>query len=96
MRRALLLLVTAVAAFRMSIHGDIEHTTGQLRQYRAATRGVLMRKKQLLSGAPNVSAREHAWLNEMFCKLRANESKVQLELQELIITALMQQVNASK
>jgi hypothetical protein len=36
------------------------------------------------------------WLNEMFCKLRANESEVQSELQELIITALMQQVNASK
>ncbi len=96
MRRVLLLLVTAVAAFRMSIHGDIEHATGQLRQYRAATRGVLMRKKQLLRGVPNVSAKEHVWLNEMFCRLRAKESEVHSELQELIITALMQQVNASK
>jgi hypothetical protein len=108
-KRALLLLlgmsmhdafIAHSRSFRMSLSEDvccdIERTTRQLCLHKAATRGVVMRKRQLLDGASNVSTKEHRWLNEMFGKLNAKESEIHSELQELIVTALMQQVNASK
>lgn len=103
-KRAILLLLGMAMhnAFiaRMSLPGDIwcdiEQTTRQLHLHKAATKGIVFRKRQLLGRAPNVSTKEHEWLNDVFRKLNAKETEIHSKLQDLIVDALMQQVNASK
>ena len=96
----LLLWISMHDAFNLHMKGDvwcdIAQKTHQLHLHKQATRGVIMRKKQLLSGASNVSTKENAWLNEVFGKLSDKEDKIHAELQELIVTALMQQVNEER
>jgi len=93
-----LLILVGASAFAMTsmgdVRSDIEHVTRLLYENKAATRGVLMRKKQLFAGAPNISTKENAWLNQMFHKLNTKEEDLHLELQRLVVIALMQQMAA--
>jgi len=79
-------------ASRGDVRSDIEHMTRLLYENRAATRGVLIRKKQLFSGVPNASIREHSWLNQRFLNLSTREEEIQAELGRLLVVALQQQI----
>jgi hypothetical protein len=79
-------------ASRGDVRNDIEHMTRLLYENRAATRGVLIRKKQLFSGVPNTSMREHSWLNQRFVHLSTREEEIQAELGRLLVVALQQQI----
>jgi len=91
------MLLGASAFTMMASTGDtrngIEHTTRMLCENQAAMRGILARKRQLFGGMPNVSAREHEWLNQKFEKLFNEEEELHLELQRLIVQALEQQMD---
>ena len=74
------------------VRSDIEHMTRLLYENRAATRGVLIRKKQLYSGVPNASIKEHKWLNERFFNLSQREDEIQTEIGRLLAVALNEQM----
>jgi hypothetical protein len=77
------------------IRSDIEQMTRLLYENRAATMGVLARKRQLFAGIPPISTKENRWLNERFANLTKKEEDIQSELQRLIVLALHQQINKS-
>ena len=79
---------------RGDIRNDIEHATRFLYETRAATRGVLIRKRQLYSGVPNGSVKEHKWLNERFINLSTREKEIQAEIGRLLVVALRQQIKS--
>jgi hypothetical protein len=66
--------------------------TRLLYENRAATRGVVIRKKQLYSGVPNTSIKEHRWLNERFFNLSQREEEIQTEIGRLLVIALNEQI----
>ena len=74
------------------VRSDIEHMTRLLYENRAATRGVVIRKKQLYSGVPNTSIKEHRWLNERFFNLSQREEEIQTEIGRLLVIALNEQI----
>jgi hypothetical protein len=83
------------------VWSDIEHMTRLLDENRASTRGVLARKKQLYGGymgSTNVnrSMREHLWLNVRLNKLADREEEIQAELERLVVSALVCQMNGGK
>jgi len=80
------------------VWSDIEHMTRLLEENRASARGVIARKKQLFGGYinGNGSMKEHRWLNERFKKLAGREEEIQVELERLLVVALLSQINGGK